>query len=93
MSNEVDLVIGAVLRRELLRRGYVIVPMAPSHEMQDHAHKAQTGTFSNWALLPLWFQLLSFADPEAQPHLDKLLTRLRREEPHYRPPPPATRKK
>lgn len=90
MTQEVDLIIGAVLRRELLRRGYVIVPMAPSHEMQDHAHKAHTGAFSNWALLPLWFQLLAFADPEAKPHLDALMRRLRSEEP---PPRPAPRKK
>lgn len=85
-NNPVDLIIGAVLRRELLRRGFVIVPMAPSHEMQDHAHQANTGSFSNWALLPLWFQMLSFADPEAEPHLNELMQRLRSEEPKYRPP-------
>lgn len=87
MTKEVDLVIGAVLRRELLRRGYVVVPMAPSHEMQDHAHKAQTGYFSNFCLLHLWLQLLLFADPEAKPYLDALHARLQRERQESLPKP------
>ena len=79
----VDRIIGRVLRHELLKAGYVVVPALPSPEMISIAVKAPTGTFSPWshslgALVPLWLNLLLTADPESRPQLDDVMQQLRR---------------
>lgn len=78
----VDRIIGAVLRRELLKAGYVVVPALPNPEMVSIAAKAPTGNFSPWshslgALVPLWLNLLLVADPESKPVLDDAMAVLR----------------
>lgn len=78
----VDRIIGAVLRRELLKAGYVVVPACPTPEMVSIAAKAPTGNFSPWsrslgALVPLWLNLLMTADPESRPLLDGVMVSLR----------------
>lgn len=83
MTAVVDRIIGAVLRRELLKQGYVVVPACPTPEMVSIAAKAPTGNFSPWshslgALVPLWLNLLLTADPESKPILDDVMLTLRR---------------
>lgn len=83
MTAVVDRIIGAVLRRELLKQGYVVVPACPTPEMVSIAAKAPTGNFSPWshslgALVPLWLNLLLTADPESKPILNDVMLTLRR---------------